>query len=90
MCDCKAVKEVVEHTGSIAMEQIWDRELIGYHFTVIHQSENIMGDVDALTWRFGDTFAVYLCVANILRNKDELKHPYSYDDAVSVKKYQHV
>ena len=81
MCDCKAVKEVVEHTGSIAMEQIWDRELIGYHFTVIHQSENIMGDVDALTWRFGEIVSVYLCVANILQDKENLKHPDYYDDA---------
>ena len=50
----------------------------------------MMGGVDALTWRFGEKLYVYLFVVNILRNKDELKRPDSYDDAVSVKKYQHV
>ena len=63
------------------MVKIWAQELLWHHFIVINRIEKMMGDVDALTWRFGDTFAVYLCVANILRNKDELKHSYSYDDA---------
>ena len=86
MCDCKAVQEVVEYTGSIAMVQRWDQELLGYHFTVIHRSENMMGDVDALTRRLGKHFSVYLCVVNILRDRDELKRPDSYDYAAFVKK----
>ena len=52
MCDCKAVQEVVEYTGSIVMVQRWAQELLGYHFTVIHWSEKIMGDVYAITWWF--------------------------------------
>ena len=68
------------------MVQIWSEELLRYHFSVIHQSEKMMGGVDALTRRFGEKLSVYLFVVNILRNKDELKHPDSYDDAVFVKK----
>ena len=45
-----------------------------------------MGDVDALTRRFGENLVVCLCVADILRDKDELKRPYSYDDAALVKR----
>ena len=44
------------------------------------------GDINALTQQLGEFFSVYLCASNILRNKDELKHPDSYDDAVFVKK----
>ena len=68
------------------MVQIWAQELLGYYFTVIHQSENMMGDVNALTRRFREKLSVYLCVAKILRDKDELKHPYYYDDTVFVTK----
>ena len=30
----------------------WAQEILGYHFTIVHLSNNIMVDVDALTWRF--------------------------------------
>ena len=86
MCGCKAVQEVVECTVIIMMVQRWDQELIVYCFTVIHISEKMMGDVDTLTQRFGETFDVYLCVANIIRDKEELKHSDSYDDVSFVTK----
>ena len=68
------------------MVQIWAQELLGYHFTVIHLITNMMGDVDALTRRFGENFSVHQCVANILRDKDELKRPDYYNDAAFFKK----
>ena len=40
-----------------------------------------MGDIDVLTRWFGEKIAVYLCAENILRDKDKLKHPDSYDDS---------
>ena len=54
MCDFKVVQEVVEYTDSIAMVKRWAQELLGYIFTVIHHSEKIMGNVDALTQWFGE------------------------------------
>ena len=68
------------------MVQRWAQELIRYRLTVIHQSEKIMGDVDAITRQSGDFFSVHLCVAKILRHKDELKRPDSYDDESFVTK----
>ena len=86
MCDCTSVQEVVEYNESILVVQRWAQELLGYNFTVIHRREKMMGDVDALTRRFEENFSVYLCVAKILRDKDELKFPDSYDDAAFVTK----
>ena len=86
MLECKSVQEVLEYIGSIAMVKIWAQELLGYHFTVIHWSEKMMRYVNALTWRSGENFSVYLCVANILCDKDEFKRPYSYYDAAFVTK----
>ena len=37
MCDCKAIEEIIEYTGNIAMIQRCTQELLGYHFTVIYQ-----------------------------------------------------
>ena len=56
MCDCKEVQEVVEYTVSIVMVHIWAQELLRYNLTVIHRSEKMMGDVDAITRRFGEIF----------------------------------
>ena len=75
MCDYKAVNDVVEYTGSIPMVKRWYQKILRYHFTVIHRSENMMGDVNALTRRFGENCSVYFCVENILPDKDELKRP---------------
>ena len=86
MCNYKEVQEVVEYTGSITIVQRWAQELLGYHFTVIHQSEKMMGYFDALTQRFGNNFSVYLCVSKILRDKDQLKRPDSYHYAAFVSK----
>ena len=63
------------------MVQRRSEEIIGYHFTVIHRSKKMTGDVDEITGRFGYIVSVYLCVAYILYDKDELKRPDSYDDA---------
>ena len=45
-----------------------------------------MGNVDAITRQILETNYVYLYVAKILRNNDELKHLDSYDDAALVTK----
>ena len=45
-----------------------------------------MGGVNALNQHFREKKSVYLCVANVLRNREELKHTDSYDDADFVTK----
>ena len=51
------------------------QKLLGYHFTIIHQIEERMTDVDALTILFSSSYALHL------RQVDRINKPqaYSYD-----------
>jgi hypothetical protein len=37
MCDCSAVKEILEYKGPIHQIRCWAQELLGYHFQVFHR-----------------------------------------------------
>jgi hypothetical protein len=52
LCNCSAVKEVLEYEGLIHVIRRWAQELLGYHFAVIHQPNRMMRDVDALSRRY--------------------------------------
>ena len=79
MCDCTAVKEILEYNGSIHMIMRWAQELLGYHFTIIHRLAAMMADVDALTRRFGAPISTYISVAAILRQQDATNRPIAYE-----------
>ena len=49
LCDCAEIKEILEYEGSILMIYSGDQEILGYHFSTVHQSRKLMSDVDALT-----------------------------------------
>jgi hypothetical protein len=78
MCDCKAMREILEYDGAIAMISRWAQELLGYHFTVIHRSAKMMMDVDGLTRRFGPAIAEYMMIASILSDRDKAIRPSAY------------
>ena len=52
LCDCSAIKEVLEYTGDIHQVRRWAQELLGYHFRIFHRPARMMRDVDGLTRRF--------------------------------------
>ena len=79
LCDCSAVKELLEYDGDIAMISRWAQELLGYHFTVIHRSARMMRDVDAITRRFGPMIARHMMIAAILSARDREKRPAAYE-----------
>ncbi len=79
MCDCSAVREVLEYEGSISYICRWSQELLGYHFACIHRNNRMMVDVDSLTHRFGKSIATYLAVAYLLHNSDREARPTAYD-----------
>ena len=79
MCDCSAVKEVLEYNGSIPMICRWAQELLGYNFTCIHRSARMMVDVDALTRRFGSLITTHCVIAHIFRVQDHKYKPVSCD-----------
>ncbi len=78
LCDCSAVKEVLDYTGTIHMVSRWAQELLGYSFSVVHRSAKMMGDVDALTRRFGNHLASHFFISTILRGQDRLDRPRAY------------
>ena len=53
LCDCAAIKEILEYEVNIIMVWCWDQELLGYHFSILHWSNKMMTDFEALTRRFG-------------------------------------
>ena len=53
LCDCAAIKEILEYSGSISMICRWAQKLLGYQFTVIQRSSKMLGDVDTLSRKYG-------------------------------------
>ena len=56
----------------------WAQELLVYHFTIIHKSNNMMVYVDALTWIFGYLICHHIDIAALLRFRDQAKRPHAY------------
>ena len=53
LCDCAAIKEILDYCGSITVVSRWAQELLGYDFSIIHRCYKMMRDVDALSRRHG-------------------------------------
>jgi hypothetical protein len=49
LCDCSAIKEILEYDGPIHQIRRWAQELLGYFFQVFHRPARMMRDVDGLT-----------------------------------------
>lgn len=81
MCDCKAVKEVLNYNGTIHMISRWAQELLGYDFEVVHRSAHMMKDVDSLTRKYGEQYATHFMIAAIMREQDRLSRPSAYLDS---------
>ena len=60
MYNCIAIKEILEYSGSISMICKWAQELLGYNFSIIHQSSTMMLDVDTLSRRYGNLIGTHL------------------------------
>jgi len=82
VCDCSAVKEVLDYTGDIPLIKRWAQELLGWHFTIIHRSNRMMRDVDSLTRRYGKTIATHIMVAQALHSRDKIHRPQAYSAEV--------
>lgn len=82
MCDCSAVKEILEYDGSISYVCRWAQELLGYHFSCIHRCNKMMIDVDSFTRRYGTSIATHCTIACHLSSSDRAKRPNSYDPSL--------
>ena len=56
----------------------WAQERLGYNFTIVHRSNTMMVDVDALTWRFGHLISHHIDIADLLSSHDHAKCPRAY------------
>ena len=60
------MSKILEYVGDIAMVFCLVREILGYHFSVIHRPALMMIDIDSLTRRFGNLTAQYIQVTTLL------------------------
>ena len=80
ICNCSALKEVLEYEGGIPMVCRWVQELLGYHLTIVHRSNKIMVNIDAITQIFGHLISHHILIADFLSSRDCAKRPRAYAD----------
>ena len=69
---------VLEYDGDIVMVYRWNQELIGYHFSVLHQPEWMTINVGALTRWVGKLTDQYVQIAALLSHNDRTCRPLAY------------
>ena len=92
LCDCSAIKEILEYNGSIHQIKRWSQELLAYEFVILHRLARMMLDVDGLA-RFMDPLVHrYTITASRLYTEDVTERPfaYSYDVFHSCNNPRHV
>ena len=67
MCDCTAVKEILEYFGPVYQLRHWSQELMGHEYAFIHRPAKMMKDFDTLSRRFGKNVAAYFVHAIRMR-----------------------
>jgi hypothetical protein len=83
LCDCSAVREILEYDGPIHQIRRWAQELLGYHFQIFHRPARLMRDVDGLTRRYDHPLTVtHLQHAIQLSTEDAAARPAAYDPVV--------
>ena len=65
MCDCSAIKEILEYNGSIYQVKRWSQELLAYEFIIIHRPRKIMKNTDAIS-RYIDPIINKFLVVSLL------------------------
>ena len=61
------------------------QELLGYHFSIMHQSNKMMIDIEALTRRFGKLISQYCIIASILYSTDKQRRSKEYIESIFTK-----
>ena len=70
LCDCIAVKEVLEYNGSIHQLKCWSQELLAYAFVCTHRPNRMMKDVDGICRHIDPLIHRYLNNAATMRSTD--------------------
>ena len=85
ICDCIAVKEILEYTGSIHQHRRWSQEIFDYEFAIIHREASMMKDVDGLSRHIDILIHRYFTQASRMRLADIAQRlfAYSFDSFIS-------
>ena len=85
ICDCIAVKEILEYTGSIHQLRRWSQELFGCELAIIHREASIMKDVYGLSRHIHILIHRYFTQASRMRLADIAQRlfAYSFDSFIS-------
>ena len=86
ICDCSAVREVLDYRGTIHMICRWSQEMLGYNFSVVHREARMMEDVDALSRMYDRDTATHCMIASSLKAQDETLRPDAYNSQKFSKK----
>ena len=78
ICDCIAVKEILEYTGSIHQLRRWSQELLGYEFAIIHRAASMIQCVDDLSRYIDILIHRYLTQASSMHLADIAKRSFVY------------
>ena len=70
LCDCIAVKKVLEYNGSIHQLKRWSQELLAYAFVCIHRPNKMMKDVDGICHHIDPLIHRYLNDATTMLSTD--------------------
>ena len=79
MCDCNAIKEIIEYDGSIHQLKRWTQELLAYEFVIIHRVAAMMKDVDSISRYVGPLVHQYNMTTVRLHSEDDTKRPFTYN-----------
>jgi hypothetical protein len=81
LCDCSAVKEILDYDGDIHQIRRWAQELLGYHFAIIHRSARMMRDVASLSCLSDELILRFDAHSALLRSADLCARPAAYSSA---------
>ena len=79
ICDCSAMKEVLEYKETTPMVCGWAQKRLVCHFNINRRSNKMVFNVDSITRHFGNLISHYITIATLLSSLNYAKHPLDYD-----------
>ena len=78
LCDCKAIKEIIEYNGSIHQIKRWSQELLAYEFVIIHRLAAMIQDVDGISRYIDLLVHQHTITTSRLHTEDVTERPFAY------------
>ena len=79
LCDCNAVKEVLEYHDSIHQLKRWSQKLLAYEFVYLHRLNTMMKDVDGICRNIDPLIHRYFIEAATMCSTNIRLRPFAYN-----------